>query len=83
MTTRLTLSVEKQVVQKAKRFAKSQRRSLSETVTSYLDYISTESVGPQEIDREVLRAAGQIRPERLLEVKEPKYFCLKQKYLHG
>jgi hypothetical protein len=82
MTTKLTLSVEKRVVQKAKRYARTQKKSLSEIVTKYLDYISTEGTELQDIDPEVLQASGHISPERIPVLKEPRYQYLKEKYLH-
>jgi predicted transcriptional regulator len=82
MTTKLTLSVERRVVQNAKRYARTHKKSLSEIVTNYLDYISSEGAEQPEIDPEVLEASGQIAPEQIPELKEPKYSFLKKKYLH-
>jgi hypothetical protein len=82
MTTKLTLSVEKRVVQKAKRYARTCNKSLSEIVTNYLDYVSSRGEGSSEIDPEVLEASGQIPPERIPEIEEPRFRHLKQKYLH-
>ena len=82
MTTKLTLSVEKLVVQKAKRYARTHKRSLSEIVTNYLDYISSQTTELPEIDPEVLEASGQISLKQIPELKEPKYRYLKEKYLH-
>jgi hypothetical protein len=83
MTTKLTLSVDKRVVQKAKRYARTLKKSLSELVTNYLDYISNQGEDLPEIDPEVLEASGRIPPERIPDLKEPKYRHLKEKYLHG
>lgn len=82
MTTKLTLSVERRVVQNAKRYARTHKKSLSEIVTNYLDYISSEGAEQPEIDPEVLEASGQIASEQIPELKEPKYSYLKKKYLH-
>ena len=82
MTTKLTLSVERRVVRNAKRYARTHKKSLSEIVTNYLDYISSEGAEQPEIDPEVLEASGQIAPEQIPELKEPKYSYLKKKYLH-
>ena len=83
MTTKLTLSVEKHVVQKAKRFAQAQKKSLSEIVTGYLDYISSHDIEADEIDPEVLQASADISPERIPAAKETRYRYLKEKYLNG
>lgn len=47
MTTKLTLTVEKSVIEKAKKYAKGTQRSLSEMVQKYL-----ESLGEPEITNE-------------------------------
>ncbi|MCD9855651.1 DUF6364 family protein [Epilithonimonas sp. JDS] len=47
MTTKLTLTVEKSVIEKAKKYAKGTQRSLSEMVQKYL-----ESLGEPEIINE-------------------------------
>ena len=82
MTTKLTLSVEKRVIQKAKQYARIHKKSLSQIVTSYLDYISSQGAELPEIDPEVLAASGQISPEEVPNLKELKYRYLKDKYLH-
>jgi hypothetical protein len=82
MTTKLTLSVEKRVVQKAKRYAHTRKKSLSEIVTKYLDYISSQPAERQDIDPEVLEASGNILPENIPDLKDPKFRHLKDKYLH-
>ena len=82
VTTKLTLSVEKRVVQKAKQYARNHKKSLSQIVTSYLDYISSKGSEVPEIDPEVLEASGQIPLDKIPNLKEPKYRHLKDKYLH-
>jgi len=82
VTTKLTLSVEKRVVQKAKQYARTHKKSLSQIVTNYLDYISSQSAELPEIDSEVLEASGHIPLEKIPNLKEPKYRYLKDKYLH-
>jgi hypothetical protein len=82
MTTKLTLTVEKQVIQRAKRYAKRQKKSLSEIVTTYLDHLSTEADIASEIDAEVLAASDNIRPDQVPNLKDAKYRYLKEKHLH-
>lgn len=48
MTTKLTLTIEKSVIEKAKRYAKGTQRSLSEMVQKYL-----ESLGEDEKNKEL------------------------------
>ena len=82
MNTKLTLSVEKRVVQKAKRYARNRKKSLSEIVTTYLDYISSQPTEQQDIDPEVLEASGDISPQQIPDLKDAKFQYLKEKYLH-
>ena len=82
MTTKLTLSVDRAVIKRAKRYAATQKRSLSEIVTNYLDYISRKSGEVPDIDPEVLEAAGDIAPESVPDPKELRYRYLKEKYLN-
>ncbi|MFT6783778.1 MAG: ribosome recycling factor [Saprospiraceae bacterium] len=42
MNTKLTLSIEKKVIEKAKHYAKKSKRSLSEIIQSYLEAITTD-----------------------------------------
>jgi len=48
MTTKLTLSVEKQVIEKAKVYAKKTGRSLSDIIEVYLETLTSEN--PQEYE---------------------------------
>jgi len=48
MTTKLTLTVEKRVIDKAKVFAKRTGRSLSEIVESYLEQLTNEEPADQK-----------------------------------
>ncbi len=68
MTTKLTLSLSKKVIEKAKEYAKKNNRSLSEIVESYLDKVTSDeqNEGDSEID--------QIRGI----IKLPKNFSLKK-----
>ena len=53
MPTKLTLSIDQQVILKAKKFAKNSGRSLSEIVESYLDKITTQELnqGDKELNK--------------------------------
>lgn len=82
MTTKLTLSVDKQVVQRAKRFARNQKQSLSQIVSRYLEYISSKDPSGEEIDAEVLQLSDRIPLKDLPDLKDSKYQYLKKKYVH-
>lgn len=83
MTTKLTLSVEKETIKKAKRYAEEHNRSLSELVTRYLEALTDEQDRPSELDPEVLNIADEIPIEELPEGREAKYRYLRDKYLNG
>jgi hypothetical protein len=82
MTTKLTLSVDKRLVEKAKRYAHRQGKSLSEIVSGYLDFVSNENGTVEEIDPEVLEAADEIPVQKIPRLKDRKYEYLRDKYLH-
>jgi len=52
MTTKLTLSLKKSVIEKAKRYAKGNNQSLSQIVESYLERITSDKpeLGDPELD---------------------------------
>ena len=82
MTTKLTLSVEKGVIQKAKAYARKHQRSLSEIVTGYLSSLTAGVDAEEEIDEEVMALAGDIPAERIPDLDDHRYRFLKDKYLH-
>jgi hypothetical protein len=83
MTTKLTLSVEKRIIQKAKRFAKQHEKSLSEIVTSYLARLVDANERSAEIDPEVLDLADEIPLEKLSRAHDARFQYLRKKYLHA
>jgi len=72
MTTKLTLTVEKEVIERAKSYAKNSGRSLSELVEKYLDSITQEKT-EQKISPKLKKLVGI--------VKLPKDFDEKKEYL--
>jgi len=69
MTTKLTLSVEKVIIDKAKRYAEEHNRSLSEIVAKYLDYLTGGAETAADIDPEVLDLSDEIPVEQLRDVE--------------
>ena len=59
MTTKLTLSINREVIKKAKRFARNSNRSLSEIIESYLDRITTANL--DDVDKELHSVLGVIK----------------------
>ncbi len=52
MTTKLTLSMNKSIIEKAKRYAKGNNQSLSQIIESYLEKITSQNpeLGDSELD---------------------------------
>ena len=69
MQTKLTLSIDKKTIEKAKEFAKSTQRSLSEMVESYLESITNPP--DESLDRELEEIVGVIElPDGFSEKEE-------------
>ena len=60
MTTKLTLTVEKSVIEKAKKYAKGTQRSLSEMVQKYLESLVEES-DKSELSPKIKKLAGSLK----------------------
>ena len=58
MNTKLTLSIEQRVIEKAKQYAKNSNRSLSEIIQSYLEIITTDK--SENLDEELNSIRGSI-----------------------
>jgi Family of unknown function (DUF6364) len=70
MTTKLTLTVEKPIIEKAKYYAKNTGRSLSQLVENYLNSLVTENEN-QIISPSLLELTGKIKlPVNFDEKKE-------------
>jgi hypothetical protein len=80
MTTKLTLTVEKSIIERAKSYAKSTGRSLSEIIETYLTTITDESVG-SEMSPKLKKIAGVIKLPKDFNEKEELRKSLEDKYL--
>lgn len=70
MTTKLTLTVEKDVIERAKSYAKNSGRSLSELIEQYLDTLTQEN-SHQEISPKLKKLIGVVKlPKDFDEEKE-------------
>ena len=83
MRTKLTLSVDQAVVERAKRYARKSKRSLSELVTSYLRQLTMADDPEEEIDPVVRDAADELPLTGLPDPKDAKLQHLMDKYLHA
>lgn len=82
MSTKLTLTVEKSVIEKAKRYAKSQGRSLSSLIENYLKTITIEGFDDEiEITPSVKSISGSFKLPDDFNYKEALTEALTDKYL--
>ncbi|MFY7667917.1 MAG: DUF6364 family protein [Crocinitomicaceae bacterium] len=81
MTTKLTLTVEKSVIEKAKMYAKKTGRSLSELIEKYLESITSDENSEDEISSKLKKIIGAVKlPENFDEEKELRTY-LEKKHL--
>ena len=82
-STKLTLSMEPEVVYRAKEYAKKKNISLSRLIQDYLDQISKHTPEPDDkINPDILALTGILKgkiPDDI-DIIEEKYQYLKQKY---
>ena len=80
MTTKLTLTVEKSIIERAKSYAKNTGRSLSELIENYLDTI-TQDTGNEKISPKLRKIVGAVKlPKDFDEDKELRAY-LEKKHL--
>lgn len=71
MTTKLTLTIEKNVIEKAKSYAKETGRSLSEMIESYLENLVDENNNKEKISPRLKKIVGSVKlPNDFDEKKE-------------
>jgi len=80
MTTKLTLTVEKSIIERAKSYAKNTGRSLSELIENYLETITQES-GEENVSPKLTKIVGAVKlPKNFDEEKELRAY-LEKKHL--
>ena len=70
MTTKLTLSVEKDIIALAKEYAHKKKRSLSEIIENYLRAIVSKDKSKQEFSPAVKRLLGSVKPPKGFDYKK-------------
>jgi hypothetical protein len=70
MTTKLTLSIEKEVIEQSKRYAASQNRSLSDLIESYLRAITVAEGKSVEITNKVKSLGGSFKAPSDMDYKK-------------
>lgn len=80
MTTKLTLTVEKEIIERAKSYAKNTGRSLSELIENYLETVIQEN-GTEVISPKLKKIVGAVKlPKNFDEEKELRSY-LEDKHL--
>jgi formiminotetrahydrofolate cyclodeaminase len=71
MTTKLTLTIEKAVIEKAKSYAKRTERSLSDLIEKYLESLTSEEKNDKGISPKLKKIVGAVKlPKNFDEDKE-------------
>ena len=60
MTTKLTVSIDPRVVERAKRYARSRSKSLSRVIQQYLEFITEQETPPTEVTSRVANLADRL-----------------------
>ncbi len=82
MNTKLTLTIEKTVIDQAKKYAKSKKRSLSDLIENYLKAISQEEIGLEdELSPLIKSMKGAFNTVDNFNTKEELSNILAEKYL--
>lgn len=82
MNTKLTLTIEKEVIQTAKEYAKEKGLSLSEMVANYFKLVTVNrrKINPNRLSPRIQRLRGIIKTEEELDYKEILTEELSKKY---
>lgn len=80
MTTKLTLSVEKKVIERAKSYARDTGRSLSELVESYLESL-TEPEAHEKLPASLRKIVGAVKLPKDFDEEKEKTKYLESKHL--
>lgn len=80
MSTKLTLTVEKSVIERAKSYAKNTGRSLSELVESYLETITQEG-GEEQLPPKLKKIVGAVKLPKNFDDKKELRAYLEKKHL--
>ncbi len=80
MTTKLTLTVEKSIIERAKLYAKNTGRSLSEIVENYLDNITNDN-DATELSPKLRNIVGAVRLPKDFDEKTELRNALEKKHL--
>lgn len=80
MTTKLTLTVEKEIIERAKSYAKNSGRSLSELIEQYLDTITQENSN-QPVSPKLKKLIGSVKLPKGFDEKKELQSYLEKKHV--
>jgi hypothetical protein len=81
MTTKLTLTVEQSVIEKAKFYAKKTGRSLSEIIENYLEKLTQDTPEDQKMSPRLKKIVGSVKLPKNFDEKKELRKTLEDKYL--
>ncbi|QTY27497.1 DUF6364 family protein [Flavobacterium sp. CS20] len=82
MNTKLTLTIEQETIQKAKKYAKDKNRSLSNIIENYLKILTKEKIKePKKINPVVKSLKGSFKIPKNMDYKKELRNRLEKKYL--
>ena len=81
MNTKLTLTIEQTVIEKAKSYAKEKGRSLSDIIENYLKAITSEQKLEEELSPFIKSLQGSFKAPKSYDYKEELSKGLSDKYL--
>lgn len=85
MNTKLTLTIEQEIIQRAKEYAKDQNRSLSDIIENYLKTLTQEerSKNLKKLNPIVKSLKGSFKMPKNMDYKKELRKRLDEKYLYG
>jgi hypothetical protein len=81
MTTKLTLTVEQSVIEKAKSYAKKTGRSLSELIESYLESLTRDTKEINKMSHKLKKIVGSVKLPKDFDEKVELRKALEKKHL--
>jgi hypothetical protein len=81
MTTKLTLTVEKQIILKAKAYARQTGRSLSDLIEAYLETLVLEKDSSRQLSPRLKNVAGRVKLSKSFDEKKELRSYLEKKHL--
>jgi hypothetical protein len=81
MNTKLTLTIEKSIIEKAKSYAKDKGRSLSDIIENYLKAITTDKQNIEDISPMVESLRGSFKAPESFDYKKELSKELSKKYM--